>query len=151
MAKALGNGFPIGATMVNEFVAEKIMIGDHGTTFGGNPLASRVGHYVFDRISKPEFLQGVQEKSKIFVKHLEKLKKKYPETIKGIRGKGLILGIQLDRDPAEVLKACRERGLLIITAGTNTLRLVPPLVIGEDVIEEGMKILDEALASVVKK
>jgi len=57
----------------------------------------------------------------------------------------------LDRDPAEVLKACRERGLLIITAGTNTLRLVPPLVIGEDVIEEGMKILDEALASVVKK
>jgi len=151
MAKALGNGFPIGATMVNEFVAEKIVTGDHGTTFGGNPLASRVGHYVFERISKPEFLAGVEEKGKSFVKHLEALREKYPEVIKEIRGKGLILGAQLDRDPTEIVKACRERGLLIITAGTNTLRFVPPLVIEESVIEEGMKILDEALEAVVRK
>ncbi|KAF8540014.1 pyridoxal phosphate-dependent transferase [Trichophaea hybrida] len=151
MAKALGNGFPIGATMVNEFVAEKIVTGDHGTTFGGNPLASRAGHYVFERISKPEFLASVEEKGKSFVKHLKALREKYPDVIKEIRGKGLILGAQLDRDPAEIVKACRERGLLIITAGTNTLRFVPPLVIEESVIKEGMKILDEALEAVVRK
>ncbi|KAA8895425.1 pyridoxal phosphate-dependent transferase [Sphaerosporella brunnea] len=151
MAKALGNGFPVGATMVNEFVAEKIMIGDHGTTYGGNPLASRVGHYVFDRIAKPEFLAAVEEKSKIFVKHLQALKEKYPEVITEIRGKGLILGAQLDRDPSEIVKECRERGLLVITAGTNVLRFVPPLVIEEHTIEEGMKILDDALAAVTRK
>ena len=73
MAKALGNGFPIGATMVNEFVAEKIVTGDHGTTFGGNPLASRVGHHVFERISQPKFLADVEAKSQVFIKHLEAL------------------------------------------------------------------------------
>ncbi|CCX30402.1 Similar to Acetylornithine aminotransferase, mitochondrial; acc. no. Q9P3I3 [Pyronema omphalodes CBS 100304] len=151
MAKALGNGFPIGATMVNEYVAEKIITGDHGTTYGGNPLASRVGHYVFERISKPEFLADVEKKSKFFIAQLEKLKAKYPEVISEIRGKGLILGAQLDRDPTEIVKACRERGLLVITAGVNTLRFVPPLVITEEVIEEGMKILDKALEAVVKK
>lgn len=137
--------------MVNEYVAEKIVTGDHGTTYGGNPLASRVGHYVFERISKPEFLADVEKKSKFFIAQLEKLKAKYPEVISEIRGKGLILGAQLDRDPTEIVKACRERGLLVITAGVNTLRFVPPLVITEEVIEEGMKILDKALEAVVKK
>jgi acetylornithine aminotransferase len=149
MAKALGNGFPIGATVVNEFVAEKIAVGDHGTTYGGNPLASRVGHYVFDRVSNPEFLHMVEEKSKIFIKHLKALKEKYPTVVSEIRGRGLILGLQLDRDPTEIVKASRERGLLVITAGTNTLRFVPPLVIEEAQIEEGIKILDEAMASVL--
>jgi acetylornithine aminotransferase len=151
MAKALGNGFPIGATIVNEYVAEKIVTGDHGTTYGGNPLACRIGHYVFDRIAKPEFLAAVDQKSKIFVKHLEALREKYPEVITEIRGKGLLLGAQLDRDPTEIVKACRERGLLIITAGKNVLRFVPPLVIEESTIEEGMKILDDALAAVTRK
>ena len=151
MAKALGNGFPIGATMVNEFVAEKIVTGDHGTTFGGNPLASRVGHYVFERISQPKFLADVEDKSQVFIKHLKALQKKHPAVVTEIRGRGLILGAQLDRDPGEIVKACRERGLLVITAGTNTLRFVPPLVIEESVIEDGMKILEEVLESVVGK
>jgi acetylornithine aminotransferase len=151
MAKALGNGFPIGATLVNEYVAEKIVTGDHGTTYGGNPLASRVGHYVFDRIAKSDFLAGVEKSSQIFVKHLEALREKYPGMIKEIRGKGLILGAQLDCDPSGIVKECRERGLLVITAGTNVLRFVPPLVIEESVIEEGMKILDDALMAVTKK
>lgn len=137
--------------MVNEWVAEKIVNGDHGTTFGGNPLASRVGHYVFDRISDPQFLEAVVKKGESFIKHLETLKAKYPGVITEIRGRGLILGVQLDRDPTDLVRECRERGLLIITAGTNTLRFVPPLVIEEEVIEAGMKILDEALAAFIKK
>ena len=136
---------------MNEWVAEKIVTGDHGTTFGGNPLAARIGHYVFDRISNPKFLEGVKQKSEIFKKRLEELKAKYPTVITEIRGKGLILGAQLDRDPTDLIAECRQRGLLIITAGTNTLRFVPPLIIEEDVINEGMQILDEALAAFVKK
>jgi len=150
MAKALGNGFPIGATMVNEFVAEKIVTGDHGTTFGGNPLATRVGHYVFERLSKPDFLEAVEQKSHIFMNRLEKLKAKYPEVIKEVRGRGLILGVQLDRDPTPLVSNCRERGLLVITAGTNTLRIVPPLIIEEKVIEEGMDILESAMEVFLK-
>jgi acetylornithine aminotransferase len=145
MAKALGNGFPIGATMVNDFVADKIMIGDHGTTFGGNPLASRIGHYVFSRLSDPKLLKGVEEKGQIFRKRFEALVAKYPDVVKEVRGRGLILGLQLSRDPKELIRECRERGLLVITCGTNTVRFVPPLVIEEGVIEEGLAIFEKAM------
>ena len=151
MAKALGNGFPIGATMVNEWVASKIVTGDHGTTFGGNPLASRVGHYVFSRIANTEFLADVDKKGALFRSELVRIQKRFPGLITEVRGKGLILGAQLDRDSAPIVTACRERGLLVITAGTNTVRFVPPLVIEEDVILEGMKILEEAIETVVGK
>ncbi|KAI5799894.1 pyridoxal phosphate-dependent transferase [Geopyxis carbonaria] len=151
MAKALGNGIPIGAVLVNEHVASRIVTGDHGTTFGGNPLAARVGHYVFGRLSDPELLTHVQAMGALFVKHLDALREKFPDVVKEVRGRGLMLGVQLDRDPTELVKACRERGLLIITAGTNTLRFVPPLVITEEVVEEGMQILGEAMEAVFRK
>ncbi|KAH8152867.1 uncharacterized protein LAJ45_03093 [Morchella importuna] len=145
MAKALGNGFPIGATMVNDFIAEKILIGDHGTTFGGNPLASRIGHYVFSRLSDPKLLRGVEAKGQIFKKRFEALAAKYPDVVKEVRGRGLILGLQLTRDPKELIRECRERGLLVITCGTNTVRFVPPLVIEDEVIEEGLAIFEKAM------
>ena len=144
-AKALGNGFPIGATIVNKSVAEKIVIGDHGTTFGGNPLASRLGHYVLGRLSDPVLLAHVTGISALFHQSLTKLCKRFPKALGEIRGQGLILGVQLDRDPAGLVKAARERGLLVITAGTNTLRLIPPLVIQRDVAEEGLGILERAM------
>jgi acetylornithine aminotransferase len=144
-AKALGNGFPIGATIVNKDVSEKIAVGDHGTTFGGNPLGSRLAHYIVSRLSESGLQEGVKTKSALFRKHFEKLQQKYPDLVKEVRGKGLILGVQLSQDPAPILSAARERGLLIITAGTNTLRFVPPLTITEEQIEEGMAILDEAM------
>lgn len=144
-AKALGNGFPIGATIVNKNVAEKIQTGDHGTTFGGNPLGARLAHYIVSRLSEPELQEGVTSKSKLFRKHFEVLQQKYPTLVKEIRGKGLIMALQLTQDPAPIVSAARERGLLVITAGTNTLRFVPPLTITEEQIEEGMAILDEAL------
>lgn len=144
-AKALGNGFPIGATIVNTSVSEKIVVGDHGTTFGGNPLGARLAHYIVSRLSDPKLQSSVLAKSQIFKTHLEKLQQKYPELVKEIRGRGLILGLQLTQDPTPIITAARERGLLIITAGTNTLRFVPSLTIEESQIEEAFRILDEAM------
>ncbi|KAI9737289.1 MAG: acetylornithine aminotransferase [Claussenomyces sp. TS43310] len=144
-AKALGNGFPIGATIVSKDVAEKIKVGDHGTTFGGNPLACRLGHYIASRLSEKELQEGVLAKAQIFRKHFEKLRAQFPGFITEIRGRGLLLGLQMSQDPAPIVTAARERGLLVITAGTNTLRFVPPLTITEEQIEEGMTILEEAI------
>jgi acetylornithine aminotransferase len=150
-AKALGNGFPIGATIVNEAVATKIVTGDHGTTFGGNPLGARVAHYILSRLSDPELQKSVLEKEQVFRKHFQTLQQRFPDVIIEVRGKGLILGLQLNQDPIPVVTAARERGLLIITCGTNTLRFVPPLVITEAEIEQGMKILGDATAAVFKE
>ncbi|KAM7208525.1 acetylornithine aminotransferase [Naviculisporaceae sp. PSN 640] len=148
-AKALGNGFPIGATIVNQHVAEKIKVGDHGTTFGGNPLACRLGHYIVNRLADEKLQEEVVAKGAVMVRGFGQLRAKYPELISEIRGRGLILGVQLDRDPGEIVKACRERGLLVITAGTNTLRFVPSLTIAEGEIMEGLGILDRAIEAVL--
>jgi acetylornithine aminotransferase len=150
-AKALGNGIPIGATIVNEYVSSKIVTGDHGTTFGGNPLACRIGHYCLTRLSDRTLLKEVLAKEQIFRKHFKQLQQKYPDQIKEVRGRGLILGLQLEDDPTPIVTAARERGLMIITCGTNTLRFVPPLVISEEEIESGMQILDDAMATAFKK
>ncbi|KAJ9149762.1 hypothetical protein NKR23_g4066 [Pleurostoma richardsiae] len=146
-AKALGNGFPIGATIVSKAVADKIKVGDHGTTFGGNPLACRVAHHVLGRLADPALQRGVAAKGAVFACGFKELQAKYPELITEVRGRGLLLGLQLTEDPAPVVKAARERGLLVITAGTNTLRFVPPLTISEEEIQEGLRILEEAIAA----
>lgn len=150
-AKALGNGYPIGATMVTEDVSSKIATGDHGTTFGGNPLGCRLAHYIVSRLSEPELQQGVLEKESIFRQHMTRLHEKFPDIIKEVRGKGLILGMQLSADPTPVITAARERGLLVITCGTNTLRFVPPLIITEEEIAKGMGILEEAMTAVFRE
>jgi acetylornithine aminotransferase len=149
-AKALGNGVPIGATIVNEHVATKIVTGDHGTTFGGNPLASRIAHYCVNRLSDPALQREVLAKEKVYRKHFNRLQQQFPDQIQEVRGRGLILGLQLKEDPTPIVTAARERGLLIITCGTNTLRFVPPLVITEEEIGVGMKILEEAMRVVFK-
>ncbi|KPM45653.1 Acetylornithine aminotransferase, mitochondrial [Neonectria ditissima] len=146
-AKALGNGFPIGAVIVTQDVADKMKVGDHGTTFGGNPLASRLAHYIVGRLSEKSLQDTVLARSKVFQDRFAKLKAKYPELVKETRGRGLILGLQLSEDPSPIIKAARERGLLIITAGTNVLRFVPSLTITDDEINKGLDILDDAIAA----
>ena len=150
-AKALGNGFPIGATIVTEDVAQCIVTGDHGTTFGGNPLACRLAHYIVSRLAEPELQRGVLEKEQVFRKGFERLQALYSDVITEVRGRGLILGLQLTQDPTPIVTAARERGLLVITAGTNTLRFVPPLVISKEEIEEGLGVLEEAMKAVLIK
>lgn len=150
-AKALGNGFPIGATIVSEDVSKCIVTGDHGTTFGGNPLACRLGHYIFSRLVDPELQKGVLEKEKIFRRGFDALQHRFPGLVSEVRGRGLILGLQLTRDPTPIVTAARERGLLVITAGVNTLRFVPPLVISTAEIEEGLEILGRAIEAVMNE
>ncbi|KAJ5923882.1 hypothetical protein N7466_008069 [Penicillium verhagenii] len=154
-AKALGNGIPIGATIVSEkTVASHIKTGDHGTTFGGNPLACRVAYNILERLADPKLQGAVQEKSDMFVAGFKALQEKYPEAISEIRGRGLILGLQLS--PAvgpkagDIITAARERGMLIITAGDGCLRFVPALTITADQIKTGLNILEQSLASVIK-
>ncbi|KAH7133354.1 pyridoxal phosphate-dependent transferase [Dactylonectria estremocensis] len=146
-AKALGNGFPIGAVIVTQDVADKMKVGDHGTTFGGNPLASRLAHYIVGRLSDKSIQDAVLARSKVFAERFAQLQAKYPDLVKEKRGRGLILGLHLSEDPSPIIKAARERGLLIITAGTNTLRFVPSLTITDDEINQGLDILDAAIAA----
>lgn len=146
-AKALGNGFPVGAVLVSKDVSERIKVGDHGTTFGGNPMACRVAHHMVSRLSEPELARQVLARSEVFRERFRGLQAKFPDLIMETRGKGLILALQLTEDPTPILKAARERGLLIITAGTNTLRFVPSLTVSEAEINEGLDILEEAIAA----
>ncbi|ODQ61024.1 hypothetical protein WICANDRAFT_61589 [Wickerhamomyces anomalus NRRL Y-366-8] len=147
MAKALGNGFPIGATMITENVEKALKVGDHGTTYGGNPLGARVGSYVLSQVSDKEFLQNVSTKSELFKKELNSLKEEVDEIVE-VRGEGLLLGVQFKSDPSKIVDAARERGLLVITAGGNTVRFVPALNIEEDVIKEGLAIFKDAVKAV---
>lgn len=150
-AKALGNGFPIGATLVTDEVSNKINTGDHGTTFGGNPLACRLAHYIVTRLSDPQLQMDVVRKEASFRRHFVRLHQQFPDIIQEVRGKGLILGLQLNVDPTPVVTAARERGLLVITCGTNTLRFVPPLIVSEEEIDRGMGILEEAMKAVFRE
>jgi acetylornithine aminotransferase len=168
MAKPLANGFPIGATMVSNAIAEEIRVGDHGnslgftdsgTTFGGNPLAAQLAHHVFQRISSAEMLTQIHTTSSLFQKYFSYLKQSFPDLIEEVRGLGLILGVQLKAVGGKtasdiaglVVKHAREKGLLVITAGEGTIRFVPPLNIPEETVSEGLIILEEAMRDVQKK
>ncbi|KAF9199632.1 acetylornithine aminotransferase [Haplosporangium sp. Z 27] len=144
MAKPLANGFPIGAIMITDQIAEKIVIGDHGTTFGGNPLGCAVASSVFRRISKPEFLENVVKNGAHFREKLESISS---PLIKEVRSKGMILGVEFQVDPAPLVALARERGLLIITAGNNTVRFVPALNISKAEIDQGIEILKKAIVA----
>lgn len=166
-AKALGNGFPIGATIISgKSVAPHIHPGDHGTTFGGNPLACRVAHHILDRLASPELQANVDAASALFLAGFEALRQKYPAIISESRGRGLILGLQL-RDSRSlatkdseatvttaaaaanlVIAAARDRGLLIISAGEGCLRFLPPLNISEQQVKTGLQILEQAFEDV---
>lgn len=146
-AKALGNGFPIGAVITNSLVSDKIKVGDHGTTYGGNPMACRIAHHVVERLANPTLQAEVLTKGKLLKEEFEKLRHEFPDLIGEVRGRGLMLGVQLTQDPSPIIKAARERGLLVITCGTNTLRFVPPLTISDDEIRLGLRILSDAIKS----
>ena len=125
-------------------VAQKISLGDHGTTFGGSPFATKVGHSVFSVISRPDFLDNVTRMGQYL--HSELLKFSSP-AIKEIRGLGLMIGIELHEsyDTQEFVDFCRLHGILCISAGSNTIRLVPPLIIQKEHIDKAIMIFRDAL------
>ncbi|KAF7532676.1 hypothetical protein G7054_g7730 [Neopestalotiopsis clavispora] len=148
-AKALGNGFPISATMVNAKVNEILTFGDHGSTYGGNPLGCRIACNTVPRLAGTELLDHVRSMSNILLERLKELQKNHPDLILEIRGRGLLVGMQVSRLAEDIVTEARERGLLIMTALNNTLRLVPSLLITQDEIREACGILEEVFTVMV--
>jgi acetylornithine/N-succinyldiaminopimelate aminotransferase len=142
LAKALGGGFPIGALVVNE-KADVFTPGDHGSTFGGNPLACAVGMAVMKNVAQESFLNIVKENGELFKSQLLAMKEKH-SIIDKVKGKGLMIGVKLDiEDGSDIVKKAMEKGLLINLLNHNVLRFVPPLIITKDEIAKGMNILEE--------
>ncbi len=143
IAKGIGGGFPIGAVLMNKKVATGMIPGTHGSTFAGNPLAMSVGNKVMDIISKKKFLNNVKSLSKYFLSNLNKIKEKYPNIIKQIRGKGLLIGIQLHTDQTIFIKKLMDSNLLTIRAGENVVRILPPLNVKKNEIDTSLKVINK--------
>ena len=141
IAKGIGGGFPIGACLVNKKVASAMKPGSHGSTFGGNPLAMSVGNAVLDIILKKGFLKRVQNNGLFFKRELEELKNQYPKVIDEVRGKGLLLGIKLKTNQLKFIKKLLDNNLLVVKAADNVVRLLPPLNVKRDEIEQALSIL----------
>ncbi len=147
LAKALANGVPIGATLATESVASAFTPGSHGSTFGGNPLATAVGVTVFGTLLEDKLAERAGRMGKILLQGLANLRAKYPKAIKDVRGRGLLVGVDMVAPVGDLVTACRERGLLALTAGDNALRLAPALIVTEKEIGEGCAIIGKALES----
>ena len=143
IAKGIGGGFPIGAVLMNKKVASGMIAGSHGSTFGGNPLAMSVGNTVMDIVTKKSFLNNVKSLSKYFLESLNNIKSKHPKTIKEIRGKGLLIGIQLYQDPTKFIQKLMDNRLLTIRAAENVIRVLPPLNVKKNEIDNALKIISK--------
>jgi acetylornithine/N-succinyldiaminopimelate aminotransferase len=150
LAKALANGVPIGATLATESVASAFTPGSHGSTFGGNPLATAVGVTVFGTLLEDKLAERAGRMGKLLLRELESLRAKYSKAIKDVRGRGLLVGVDVVAPVGDLVTACRERGLLALTAGDNALRLAPALIVTENEIGEGCAIIDKALQAVTQ-
>ena len=146
IAKGIGGGFPIGAVLMNKKVAAGMSPGTHGSTFGGNPLAMAVGNTVMDIVSSKKFLNNINKLSKYFLSNLNLLKKKYPKVIKDVRGKGYLIGIQLYKDQTKFIQKLMDKKLLTIRAAENVIRILPPLNVKKNELDQALKIIDKVCA-----
>lgn len=151
-AKALGGGFPIGAMLTTTEIAKHLVVGTHGSTYGGNPLACAVALAAFDTVNTPEVLNGVKEREQLFKDALSRINEKY-HVFSEIRGKGLLIGAALSAEwqgkSRDFMLAAADEGLLVLMAGYNVVRFAPSLVIGKDDIEDGMARFEAAIAKLV--
>ncbi len=143
IAKGIGGGFPIGAVLMTKKVSKGMVPGTHGSTFGGNPLAMSVGNAVMNEIFRKGFLSKVKSNSKYFISELNKIKNKFPNIIKEIRGIGLILGIQLHHDQTLFIQSLMKNKLLTIRAAENVIRILPPLNVNKKEINIALKIINK--------
>ncbi|WP_186417681.1 aspartate aminotransferase family protein [Bosea sp. CS1GBMeth4] len=148
IAKGIGGGFPMGACLATEEAAAGMTLGTHGTTFGGNPLAMAVGNAVLDVVLAPGFLEHVQKTALRLRQSLAQLKDQHPQVIEEIRGEGLMLGLKLKTPNTDFVAQARAAGLLVVAAGDNVVRLLPPLIIGEGEVAEAVARLDKAAGAV---
>ena len=143
IAKGIGGGFPIGAVLMNKKVAAGMTPGTHGSTFGGNPLAMAVGNSVIDIVSSKKFLDNVKKLSEYFFKKLNVLKEKYPNIIEEIRGRGLLIGIKLYKDQTKFIQKLMDNKLLTIRAAENVVRVLPPLNVKRNELDQALKIINK--------
>ena len=146
-AKGIGGGFPLGACLATEKAARGMVIGAHGSTYGGNPLAMAAGEAVLDVVANDEFLAEVRAKSDRLRSRLEQFIGNYPELFELVRGKGLMLGLKMKQESRPFVAHLRDNhGLLTVAAGDNTVRVIPPLVIDDSHIDEFMEKLSAGAA-----
>ena len=134
--------------LMNKKVAAGMIPGTHGSTFGGNPLAMAVGNTVMSVVSNKKFLKNVKRSSKYFFSKLKKIKEKYPNVIKEIRGSGLLSGIQLHKDQTNFIKKLMDKRLLTIRAAENVVRILPPLNVKIKEIDLALKIIDKVCSEI---
>jgi acetylornithine/N-succinyldiaminopimelate aminotransferase len=144
LAKPLAGGLPVGAILTTESVASHIHPGDHGTTFGGGPFITSVARYVVERISQPSFLAHVRETGDYLIERLSEINS---PLITDVRGRGLMVGVELTIDAAPIIEAGYEHGLLMVNAGQNVIRFVPPLIIEKSHVDELVEKLTTILAT----
>jgi acetylornithine/succinyldiaminopimelate/putrescine aminotransferase len=133
IAKPLAGGLPIGAILLTEAVASAMHPGEHGTTFAGGPLVTNVAKVVLNRVSQPEFLAQVNEVGDYLMERLSEINS---PIIKEIRGRGLMVAVELTVDTSAIIEAGYEQGLILVNAGTNVIRLVPPLIVEKQHVDE---------------
>ncbi len=147
VAKGIGGGFPMGACLATREAAIGMTAGSHGTTFGGNPLAMAVGNAVLDVILEPGFLKEVERKGLLLKQRLAELKDRHPTIIADVRGQGLMMGLRTVVPNTDFVAAARDQKIILIGAGDNVVRLLPPLIISDEDIAEAFKCLDAACAA----
>ena len=152
-AKALGNGYPIGAMITTEEIGMHLNVGSHGTTYGGNPLAGTVGLKVVETINQPAFLARVREASAKIFANLEKLAGDYPQVFGKPRGLGLLIGLPMAADykgrSKDYTKICEKMGLMLLIAGPDVVRLAPALVVSDEQIAEADRVMREAVEAFI--
>ncbi|GIN84559.1 acetylornithine aminotransferase [Heyndrickxia sporothermodurans] len=147
LAKGLGSGFPIGAMLAKNEVAKAFVPGTHGSTFGGNPLAATAGLATLETIFSTNLLSTIQEKINRLWSKLKEVKQKH-SLVKEIRGKGLLIGIVLEKEANQLVELARQEHLLILTAGPNVIRILPPLTVNDDEINQFFDIFNRILSEV---
>ncbi|HKY85523.1 MAG TPA: aspartate aminotransferase family protein, partial [Pseudorhodoplanes sp.] len=146
IAKALGGGFPVSACLATRRAAVGMTQGTHGSTFGGNPLATTVGNAVLDVVLEPGFLDRVRKNSILFKQRLAELKDRYPGVIAEVRGEGLLIGLRAVVPNGDLATELRNEKLLTVAAGDNVVRLLPPLIVGEEEMSAALGMIDRACA-----
>lgn len=147
-AKGLGGGFPIGACLATEQVASALIAGSHGSTFGGNPLATAVGNAVMDTLNDAEFLKNVSELGTYFKAELQKLVQRFPLLLSEVRGLGLMLGLYCLTDAGKLIARLQDHKLLVVKAGGNSVRLLPALNVSKQEIDSAVEIISKALSDI---
>jgi acetylornithine/N-succinyldiaminopimelate aminotransferase len=150
IAKGLGGGFPIGAIWISEKWSDIFQPGSHGTTFGGSPLACSAANSVLDVLEQENLILGAREKGQFLKAGLEKLKVQYPDLVKVVRGRGLMLALVLNETPTRLIELLRQSQLLVVGAAENSIRYLPPLTVTENELQEGLEITGNALSLIQK-